>query len=175
MKPKVYFISGVNGVGKSTLIPYLRSALPEDNYVVHDFDARGVPDGAGHTWRIAEARIWLERASRENGKETIVCGFVKPEDFDGITDEETPEVKIIVLDADADTIRSRLMKRYTKDGIFDENQKVIGKPVTEFIAGNVWYADKMREECTAAGCPIIDTSHLAPEEVAEQVLQIISR
>ncbi|HEX5774695.1 MAG TPA: hypothetical protein VFY28_01895, partial [Candidatus Paceibacterota bacterium] len=60
-------------------------------------------------------------------------------------------------------------------GIFDENRKVIGKPVTDFIAGNVWYADKMREECVAAGCPVIDTSSLSPEEVAAQVVEIISK
>lgn len=172
---KIYFISGVNGVGKSTLIPHLRIQLPADKYVVHDFDARGVPDGADHNWRKSEIRHWLEEGTKaaKEGKGTIICGFAKPEDFDGLTRAETPEIEVIVLDADPETIRTRLTNRYTKDGVFDENQKVIGKPVTEFIAGNVWYAKKMREECEAAGCKIIDTSSITPEEVARQIVGFI--
>lgn len=174
MNQKVYFVSGVNGVGKSTLIPHLKALLPADKYMVYDFDARGVPDGADRTWRQNEIRLWLEEATKTEGKDTIVCGFVKPDDLEQIIGIDLPEVRIIVLYADEETIRARLIGRYSKDGVFDENQKVIGKPVTEFIAGNVWYANRMREECSAAGCPIVDTSSLNPEQVAEQVVQIIS-
>lgn len=172
---KIYFISGVNGIGKSTLIPHLRSLLPVDKYVVYDFDARGVPDGADRNWRKSEIRYWLDEGSKVamEGKETIICGFAKLEDFRGLTEVETPEVEIIVLDADPEIIRMRLTNRYTKNGFFNENQRVIGKPVTDFIAGNVWYAKKMREECEAAGCKIIDTSAITPEEVAQQVVEII--
>ncbi|MEK7602383.1 MAG: AAA family ATPase [Patescibacteria group bacterium] len=167
---KTYFVSGVNGVGKSTLIPHLREMLPADKYIVHDFDARGVPDGADHNWRKSEIQYWLEESARaaEESRETIICGFAKPEDFD--TDSD---VEIIVLDADEETVRQRLTNRYTKDGVFDENQKVTGKPVNEFIAGNVWYAKKMREECSAAGCQVIDTSFISPEEVAKKVVELI--
>ncbi|MDB5189304.1 MAG: hypothetical protein JWL82_261 [Parcubacteria group bacterium] len=45
---KTYFISGVNGVGKSTLMPHLREILPEEKYSIVDFDSRGVPDDADH-------------------------------------------------------------------------------------------------------------------------------
>ncbi|MDB5189303.1 MAG: hypothetical protein JWL82_260 [Parcubacteria group bacterium] len=73
------------------------------------------------------------------------------------------------MDADPETVRARLVGRYTKDGHFDENRKVIGKPVQEFIEGNVWYAKKMREESLEEGLTVIDTSSLSPEEVAGQV------
>jgi broad-specificity NMP kinase len=168
---KIYFISGVNGVGKSSIMPYLRELLPADKYSVIDFDSRDVPDGADHNWRRAEAKHWIEeglKAANEN-KELIICGFVKPDDF-----EESPlEVKIIVLDADPETVRKRLTGRYTKDGVFDETQKVIGKPVNEFIESNVWYAKKMREESIADGLPVIDTSLLTSEQVARKVVEII--
>jgi broad-specificity NMP kinase len=170
---KVYFVSGVNGVGKSSLMPHLRELLPTDKYSVVDFDSRGVPDGADHAWRQEEVKHWVEEGVKATsaGKELIICGFVKPGDFE----DTTPlEVKIIVLDADEETIRKRLTSRYTKDGIFDEEQKVIGKPVTEFIAGNVWYAKKMREESAADGLPIIDTSTLTPQEVARLVAEIVT-
>lgn len=169
---KVYFISGVNGVGKSSIMQHLRTLLPTERYSVIDFDSRGVPDGADHNWRRDEVKHWVQEGIKaiSLGKELIVCGFVKPADFE----EGGPEVKIIVLDADPETIRKRLVGRYTKDGVFDENQKVIGKPVNEFIEGNVWYAKKMREESKAEELPVIDTSTLRPKEVAAQVAEIIT-
>ena len=171
----IYFISGVNGVGKSSVMPYLRNLLPKDKYTVVDFDSRGVPDGADHAWRIEEARHWVELGTEANteGKELIVCGFVKPNDFVDINNSSTPEVKILVLDADADTIKKRLVGRYTKDGIFDENQKVIGKPISEFIDGNVWYAQQMREESKEDGLPVIETSHINSEEVAKKLSELL--
>ncbi|HEX5774998.1 MAG TPA: hypothetical protein VFY28_03540, partial [Candidatus Paceibacterota bacterium] len=79
MSQKIYFVSGVNGVGKSTLIPHLKALLPADKYIVHDFDARGVPDGADRAWRINEVKLWLEEAAKIEDKNTVVCGFAKPE------------------------------------------------------------------------------------------------
>ena len=130
-------------MGKSTLIPHLKELLPNEAYDIRDFDERGVPDGADSNWRKSEQGYWLSEGRRlsEDKKELIVCGFVKATDF-----EDLGNVKIIVLDADPEIIRKRLVGRYTKDGIFDESQKVIGKPVNEFIEGNVWYAKKMKEE-----------------------------
>lgn len=169
-----YFISGVNGVGKSSVMPFLRTLLPESTVV--DFDSRGVPDGADKNWRIAEATHWANEgiAASASGKLFIVCGFVKPQDFADLSEALRSEIKIIVLDADEETVRRRLMGRYTKDGVFDENQKVIGKPVREFIDGNVWYAKKMREESVEDGLPVIDTSKLTSEEVARKILEIIA-
>ena len=167
---KIWFISGVNGVGKSSVMPFLRELLPPEKYQVVDFDSRGVPDGADRNWRIAEAAHWVEVGVHANqaGKELIVCGFAKPQDFAGL--QKPIEVKIIVLDADERTIRNRLVGRYTKDGVFDEEQKVIGKPVQEFIDGNIYYAKQMREESIADGLTVIDTSLLSPEKVAREIV-----
>lgn len=172
MKIRVCFITGVNGVGKSTLIPHLKTLLPQEKYVVHDFDARGVPDGADDAWRVTEIRLWLEEAARSGEKETIICGFVRPQDFNEI-DTANFDIKIIMLYADAETIRTRLKKRYSKDGIFDEDTKVIGISVNQFIENNVWYADRMREECSKEGCPVVDTSALSPDEVTQEVLKMV--
>lgn len=172
----MYFISGVNGVGKSSVMPHLRTLLPESEFTIVDFDSRGVPDGADRSWRIAEATHWAGEGTKASaaGKKLIVCGFVKPQDFADLPEEIRSEIKILVLDADEETVRARLVGRYTKDGVFDPNQRVIGKPVTEFIDGNVWYAKKMREESAEDGLPIIDTSGLSPMEVAQQIAHIVS-
>lgn len=177
MNPKIYFISGVCGVGKSAVIPYLKKLLPDDKYNVRDFDERGVPDGAGHEWRKLETKKWLEVAadSAKSGVTTIVCGFVKTADFEGLVSGYMPDAEVILLDADAETIRRRLIGRYTTDGTFDENQKVIGKPVNEFIESNVNYCKVMREECGKEGCKIIETTHLTPEEVSRKIIDIIQQ
>jgi len=46
MKPQLFIITGVNGIGKSTIIPELKGLLNSKNFVVHYFDERGVPDKA---------------------------------------------------------------------------------------------------------------------------------
>ena len=177
MKPKIYFISGVCGVGKSAIIPHLKDLLEKDKYDIRDFDERGVPDGADHSWRKAEVKKWLEIGTRsaQVGITTIICGFVKKKDFEEAVGSVTPPIETILLDANAETIRKRLMGRYSKNGIFDDTQKVIGKPVQEFIESNVYYCDIMRKEGVEEGAKIIDTSHSTPEEVARKVLDIVSQ
>jgi len=176
MEAKIYFVSGVCGVGKSTIIPHLKKLLPSDKYDVRDFDERGVPDGADREWRKSEIRNWLNVGTQaaQKGVTTIICGFTKTSDLEGLTVGDTPEVEILLLDADAETIRKRLVGRYTKDGVFDENQKVIGKPVNEFIESNVYYCDIMRKECLEGGCKVIDTSNRTPEEVAKSVVNLLN-
>lgn len=172
---KIYFISGVCGVGKTTLIPHLKKVLPNEQYDIRDFDERGVPAGADHAWRKSEVKNWLSigTTSAQKGLSTIICGFVKKEDFEGLIEAETPEIKLVLLDADPEIIRKRLIGRYSVDGIFDENKKVCGNPVNEFIENNVTYCKTMREECEKAGYEIIDTSTMQPNEVAEKVIDIV--
>ena len=170
--PRIYFISGVNGVGKSSIIPYLKSLLSADQFVVNDFDARGVPEDAERNWRMSETKYWISEGERlmKEGKSTTICGFIKPTDIQAAA---LPEIALILLDAEPEIVRQRLIKRYTKKGVFDTAQKVIGKPIEEFIAGNVWYAGKMREEFETANFPIIDTSTLNPEAVAKAAIELI--
>jgi len=177
MKPKIYFVSGVCGVGKSAVIPHLKNFLPKDRYDVRDFDERGVPDGANHAWRKSEVKKWLEIGTEaaQRGVSTIICGFVKKKDFEEEEKEDSLEIEVILLDADAKTIRKRLVGRYSKDGVFDETQKVIGKPVNEFIESNVYYCPIMRKESVEDGAKIIDTSNLTPEEVAKRVVNLVSQ
>lgn len=169
MKRKLYFVTGVCGVGKSTIIPHLRELLPKDQYNIRDFDERGVPDGADHEWRKREVMKWLEVAEENIAKDmgTVICGFAKETD---LPTKAPVSVEFILLDATSDTIRQRLTNRYSKNGLFDETQKVIGKPVTEFIESNVYYCDVMRKEHKGE---VVDTSNISPKEVAEKIVAIL--
>lgn len=172
---RIYFVSGVCGVGKSSIIPYLRELLPQDKYVVYDFDSRGVPENADRNWRISESRHWLEEGTRLSAENmsTIICGFMKPTDWQDLINANTPEIKVIILDAQPEIVRQRLIARYTKDGIFDESQIVVGRPVKRFIDDNVWLCGQMKDIYINQNYEIVETSNLTPEEVAQKVVNII--
>lgn len=172
---KIYFITGVNGVGKSSIIPYLKSSLSDDKFVVYDFDSRGVPETADRNWRISETRYWVERGIdlAKGNKSIIVCGFVKPADFQDLLINKSLGITLIFLDAKPETIRQRLIDRYTKDGYFDKNQMVIGKPIDIFIDGNIYISGQIKKSFEELSCPIIDTSELSPEKVAKEVVEVI--
>lgn len=165
---KIYFISGSCGVGKSTLIPHLQKMLPQDKYRVFDFDQRGVPENADRNWRRSEAKHWVEVGSElaKEGISTIVCGFVK------VADLPSP-VEFVLLDIQPEILRQRLMGRYSKDGVFDPSQKVIGKPVLDFIESNIYILGQMRTTFQEQNSAIVDTSNLTPEEVAKKVASYI--
>jgi gluconate kinase len=174
---QIYFISGVNGVGKTSIMSHLKALLPEDKYEVHDFDERGVPANADDAWRISETSYWVETGvdlARAN-KSIIICGFVKPADFRDLLSDKSLGIELIYLDARPEIIRSRLVSRYTKNGYFDEAQKVIGKPINVFIDGNIYILPQMKKMFADLNCPIIDTSDLTPEMVAKEVVGLILR
>ncbi len=172
---KIYFISGVNGVGKSTIMPFLNLLLPKNKFEIHDFDERGVPENADKNWRISETKHWINEGAKlaQENKGIIICGFVKPTDFPDLSESDFLEIIKIFLDAQPELIRQRLINRYTKDGFFDESQKVIGKPIEEFIAGNIYILGQMKKMFGELNCPIIDTTDLTPKEVARKVAYII--
>ena len=64
MKARAFFISGVPGVGKTSIIASLKSLLGE-HVDVHDFDEQGVPDNVNIDWRVRETAYWM-RVAKEN-------------------------------------------------------------------------------------------------------------
>ncbi len=172
---KIYFISGVNGVGKTSIILFLKTLLPSNQFEVHDFDERGVPAMADSNWRISETKYWVDLSVElfSKGKCIIVCGFVKVADFQEMLSDDSLGIITIFLDATPEIIRQRLVARYTKDGYFDESQMVAGKPINVFIDGNIWILGQMKESFAKLNSPIVDTSKLTPAEVARKVANII--
>jgi len=172
---EIIFICGVNGVGKSTLIPRLKPLLSEKEFVVHDFDERGVPENAGSAWRASETRHWIELAKMNAQKNltTIICGFVKPTDFGDAIQDIGSTIQCILLDANPDVIRARLMARYMKNGIFNPQEIIIGKTVQEFIEGNIYIRGQLKTEYKKLGCSVIDTSSMEPAEVAEKIIELM--
>lgn len=170
----MYFVSGVSGVGKTAVMPHLRALLGE-GFEVHDFDERGVPDNADHEWRLSETRHWIEYGQKksEDGITVIVCGFSNPDEIAEIQKEfPHSEVQTILLDADAEVIEARLRNRNTNPDVMKDLERAVG-PAEEFIQNNTRFVPILREICQKRGCPIVDTTHLSPEEVAAKIADFI--
>lgn len=171
-----FFVTGANGVGKSTIIPGLRALLPAGQFSVRDFDERGVPESADSTWRASETAFWLEegRRSHERGVTTVVCGYVKIKDFGVAADQVGHDIGFVVLDADEAALRARLEQRYSRDGVYDPTMTVIGKTAERFISDNLYIRKVLKADCEKADCPVVDTTALSPAETAARVSEIIT-
>ena len=91
---EMYFISGVSGVGKTSSMEILKTDLPEQ-YVVKDFDERGVPKGGGRPWRLNETKYWILEGKRAalDEKILVVCGLVNPEELDEMEKQRKLKLK----------------------------------------------------------------------------------
>lgn len=169
MQHKLHIVTGVNGIGKSTVIPELTKALDVEKFHVHDFDERGVPDNADKAWRLSETIYWLELA-KQNGAEgvkTIVCGFMKAEDIQVALEQVSDiQAEVCLLDGSPEVIAERLMSRYQTPESLVELERTTGKTPEKFVGDNVWVSTKFREAAKVNDFIIIDTSSQTPSEVA---------
>lgn len=165
---KLYFVTGVNGVGKTSVIEHLKSMLG-DSFEVHDFDERGVPNNVGRQWRIDETKYWIDLgiANYDKGRKTVVCGFARP------SEQNNPDVGFILLDASEETIKSRLWNRYKTPESIEIIERVSGKKVDQFIQDNINFSGTIREEGKQYGIKIINTDDLNPGKVAQEIIKEI--
>ena len=176
-KNKIYFISGVSGVGKTSTMNYLKKMLSGDKYDVRDLDERGVPDGGGLDWLNEETRHWLDVATQNalDGKSTVICGFANPELFEKVYKQgEDIPAQIILLHASGKFLEKRLRNRHATPESIREIERAAGVPVEQFIKNNIEFAPKFRAIFENSGYPIIETDNKNPEEVAREAVQIIT-
>lgn len=170
------FVSGASGVGKTTLIPHLRALLP-DNYSIHDFDERGVPDGADRAWRVQTTQEWIAYGYHKavNGITVVVCGTVNPDEIESVQEPFSDFlIRTLLLDGREDVIEQRLRKRNLSAHIASDLERVTGS-VEGFIQNNTQYIPVLRELYRSYGYPIVDTTKMKSEDVAEQVAAILTR
>lgn len=164
----VYFVIGVNGIGKSSVIPYLKENLVKGSFEIYDFDERGVPNNADKIWRQSETLYWtgLGKSNLEKDITTIICGFSKLIDINEAGNQLGFYPKVILLDASDEVISKRILSRYQTEESLVELERTTSKTPEEFIKGNLWTATQFRKEKYFA---TIDTSLLTPEQVAKEV------
>lgn len=162
----LFFISGASGVGKTSVLPYLKELLP-NSFKIYDFDDRGVPKNVDKLWRQNETRHWEDIAKQnlQSNYKTIVCGLSQPDEITNLED-----VSFILLDADDEIIKQRLEQRYADVDKVESLKKVTGLMPEGFIKDNLNHAQAFREMCKQYQCRIVDTSKLSPKEVATKLV-----
>lgn len=154
----------------------LKKVLPPNIFDVRDFDERGVPDGGGPEWHNIETQHWLSVAAQNalNGKNTIVSGFINPEEFEKIhnPDKDIP-AQVILLDVSADVLRKRLYGRHATSESRREIERAAGVSIDEFVEQCAGFLPKLRLVFERNNFPIIDTDNKASESVAQEVMKII--
>ena len=172
---KIYFISGVSGVGKTSVMTELQK-IEESGFDVHDFDERGVPDAAGHDWRRAETRYWIGEGIKKNalGLDFVVCGVAHPIEIKEIAAGlPSVSIEIIFLDADDEVIEQRLRKRNEDKKVRESLERAADKTFEKFLQDNTNFAKHLREVCRQHECVIVDTTNMNPEEVSKKLLGIL--
>ncbi|MEK7625563.1 MAG: hypothetical protein AAB467_04435 [Patescibacteria group bacterium] len=166
----IFFVTGVCGAGKSSVIPHLLSLLDPEKFAIHDFDKRGVPNNADRSWRIDETKHWLNVGFENSlkGIKTIICGFARPTELMLLQHHEISSC--ILLDIDEPTLRGRIQGRYTTEASVKELFRATGKSVEAFIEDNANFLKTLRAECKDHNCLVVDTNLLTSEQVAKQIV-----
>jgi len=151
----------------------LKTDLPEQ-YVVKDFDERGVPKGGGRPWRLDETKYWILEGKRAalDGKILVVCGLVNPEELAVMEERKEVDVKMILLDAPGEVIAQRLNKRNSNQEVKDGLVLTVGS-VDAFIKGSSDFAPILRDICIAAQVPVVYTAELTPDEVVAEIKKFL--
>jgi broad-specificity NMP kinase len=168
---KLFLITGVNGIGKTTLITELAGKLDKNTFGIHDFDERGVPDNADKNWRQSETSHWVEvgKDNQKNGGATVICGFMKFAEIRNSLALHGMEANVCLLDANKDVITGRILGRYTTPESVTELERTTSKTPEKFAADNLWVSSKFRTEAKESGYFVVDTSNLSPAEVGEEI------
>jgi thymidylate kinase len=171
-QPKIYFITGVNTAGKSTMVPLLKKNL-SSYFDIHDFDERGVPDNVDGKWRQKETKYWLRVGIRNIKKEisTIVCGLSLPEEIFKVS--KSKKIKIAFLDVSAKEISKRLRKRHNTPAKLRALKRVTQLTLAECIRDNIAHAKELRKQCKKYKCKVFNTSKTKPDKTVIKIIKWI--
>ena len=111
-----FFISGAEGVGKSTILSSLRKNLKK--FKIYDFDSVGGPKNPPLSWRHQTTQHWLKVSEKNErlGKNTIILGLSFPNEVRRFSKRK--DLKFILLDISAKERAKRLFKAYVRLDIF---------------------------------------------------------
>lgn len=171
---KLFIVTGSSGVGKSTVLPFLKQHLAVE-FDAHDFDERLTQEvvESGNlidTWRLQTTAYWIKFAEEnaKSGKSTVVVGLIHPQEVT----ELNPSIlcQFCLLDASDEKIRERLMgKRFSSPSKIAGLKHATGNTPEQFIAGNKLLMEGLRKEIESAQGEVIDTTADIPEQTADKI------
>lgn len=177
---RLFLITGSSGVGKSTILPFLKNHLSR-GFKVHDFDEKLTKEVAMNgslldDWRVNTTKYWIDLAKKnlKSGKSTIIIGLIYPNEVGRLS----PQIpySFCLLDASDEKIRERLLgKRFSNSQKIAGLKQATNQTLEEFILENKNLIEKLRDEVKAVNGEIVDTAEDTPEQTANKILSWILR
>src|SRR3954471_505460 len=160
MTPRLLFAIGASGVGKTTALRVLRDRNCP-GLACHHFDSIGVPGaeemvrrfGTGERWQEVTTHAWVERLKSDASPFAVLEGQTRPSFIRaGLGDTRAG---IVLLDC-TDSVRSRRLRGERR------------QPELDTADMHAWAA-YLRGQADALGLPVIDTTSLTPNQVADEL------
>ncbi len=155
---KTYFITGAEGVGKTSVIKILKRELPEMD--IHDFDEFIVPENPQLQWRLDTTLNWINKAIENQKKNISTCiiGLSFPDEIINFDESKNlNSINFCLLDVEEFERKKRLSFRNASEEVIDDLEQL----------------HKLREVAEEKNINIIDTSILLVEEVAKEIIKWI--
>lgn len=161
-------VTGASGAGKTASLKALEERRYPQTRCLY-FDSIGVPPpeemerefGSGERWQAYATRKWIARVAADDDAASVQVleGQTRPS-FVHEALEATPRVRaqVALLDCDPSTRRTRLAKR--------------GQADLATLQMNAWAA-YLRGQADALTLPVVDTSRLSIEEVADALWDLV--
>jgi dephospho-CoA kinase len=168
--PKIIFITGASGVGKTTILSTLQKKLPENSkQKFFHFDDIGVPSfekmieeyGSPENWQKKMTEQWVKKLTEES-KDLELCileGQVNIQFIaDAFSENNFENYQIVLIDCSEEDMQTRLTERGQKD-LFTEDMKNWRK--------------FLHAQSTEKNISVINTSGKSEEESVEELKNII--
>jgi thymidylate kinase len=160
MKQSTIFITGAEGVGKSSILEKIKLELPETE--VHDFDEVGVPKNPPLKWRLDTTLHWLKFAMNKQSKKINVCiiGLSFPKEIKSFGEfKKLKNVYFLLLDINEKEREKRLVKRGASREVISDKRSLV----------------ELRKQIKNVDGKIIDTSNLSINDVSSKLIKFLEK
>ena len=166
MASQLLFAVGASGVGKTAAVQALSNRqLP--GLTCYHFDSVGVPSaedmvrnfGSPERWQEVTTHDWIARVNKAPGDLVVLEGQTRPSFIRSASSASA--IRIVLLDCER-SVRSHRLREARQ------------QPHLDTADMHSWAA-YLRGQADALGLPIIDTTSLSPDEVADQLFVLVQR
>lgn len=158
---KLFFITGAEGAGNSSIIHYLNNAVSKTK--VYDFDEKGVPSNPPLQWRLDTTDYWIKK-SIENSKKgfsTIISGLSFPSEIKKSKYfEKAPDIYFCLLDLNEKEREKRLIRRDASKEVINDTEQLI---------------NLKKEFQDLNNSKIINTNNKEIQQVAEEIIKWVDK
>lgn len=160
---KLFFISAVSGVGKSTTCNYIKDNRLLENYVIFDIDElENINEYNNDTYNLFYKNAVTKAIEKSNDKNIIIGSCINPNDINNLNLSDEVDINMVLITCSNEELTKRLKAR-------DESRNCSSD---EFIKGEVDYQNYMINHLAMYDLHI-DNTNSSIEMVSSQIVDYI--